>query len=397
MSSFIDNFKPDIFSEFNTSEIQSVPTVINTPDLPIPTNISNMLFEAKQQTEEYEQKSEESDSSGFIGGELGEMLNQYHIQPQYEESVKELRLPQFFLKSTPDLFGGDTVFLEKDSLLDGFTLSVQNAEVNFTLSAGEIFTVDIQAQGDNIPKYKKVSQLENEYLRDLFARMAPEQKIESCTMNICRIINSDNTFSAAEIEKYVCLVIANMTEDELAVIETSFTTYARKIKDKIDSLKDAYREKKFYKWLDSGMIICEDNYTFPQVITPSNANNSVPISLYESENDNLNNLEKEMRDIFPTIDNVEWWHRVIDRKGFRINGFINHYPDFIVKMKSGRILLIETKGDDRDNSDSERKLKLGKRWASQAGTQYKYFMVFDRNPIEDAYTLDEFADMLRNM
>jgi type III restriction enzyme len=30
------------------------------------------------------------------------------------------------------------------------------------------------------------------------------------------------------------------------------------------------------------------------------------------------------------------------------------------------IVIIETKGDDRDNSDSEGKLKLGKAWESQA-------------------------------
>ena len=31
------------------------------------------------------------------------------------------------------------------------------------------------------------------------------------------------------------------------------------------------------------------------------------------------------------LDNVEWWHRNISRKGFRINGYLNHYPDFIIK------------------------------------------------------------------
>lgn len=45
------------------------------------------------------------------------------------------------------------------------------------------------------------------------------------------------------------------------------------------------------------------------------------------------------------LDNVKYWHRNLERgKGFYINGFINHYPDFIIKMKSGKILLIEVKG-----------------------------------------------------
>ena len=96
----------------------------------------------------------------------------------------------------------------------------------------------------------------------------------------------------------------------------------------------------------------------------------------------MNKFEAELRDVLASTDSVEWWHRIIERRGFRLNTFRNHYPDFIVKMKSGRILLVESKGDDRDNSDSKSKLKLGKAWASNAGKAYRYFMVFDENPIE---------------
>ena len=56
------------------------------------------------------------------------------------------------------------------------------------------------------------------------------------------------------------------------------------------------------------------------------------------------------------------------KSGFRINGFINHYPDFIIRTTSGKIIILETKGDDRDNSDSVRKLKLGNAWEKQART-----------------------------
>ncbi len=85
-----------------------------------------------------------------------------------------------------------------------------------------------------------------------------------------------------------------------------------------------------------------------------------------------------------------WWHRIIDRKGFWLNGFINHYPDFMVMMQSGKLVLIEYKGDDRDNSDSERKLKLGRKRADKAGDNYRYFMVFKNREfgIDGAYTIN---------
>mgnify|MGYP004522822539 CR=1 FL=1 len=387
------NTETDNFDDVDTSSISVTPVNETTPNSPL----NDMLQQAQQQAEEYEQETKGNEELGLLGGELADMIKQYQIQKQYREQIESLRIPQFFLKTSPDLFGGDTVLLDKNDLLDGFNLSDQDADINFTLSSGEMYTVDIQSQGEAVPKYKKVSQLESEYLQKILARMAPDEKIESCTRNICHIINRNNAFATSDVEQYVRRVVSTMNEDTLAAMETSYTTYAMKIKSKIESLQEAYREKIFYKWLDAGLIVCEESYTFPKVITPSDANDSVPLSLYEAECDDLNNEEARLRDIFASADNVEWWHRIIERKGFKINGFINHYPDFIVKMKSGRILVVESKGDDRDNSDSKSKLKLGKRWADKAGGTFSYFMVFKDNPIEDAYQIDEFAEMLKTL
>ncbi len=388
----------DVLDSIDVTTIHITPIQPTTPQTPtVSPSVAAMLSQAEQQNQQYEDEAEQNEASGLISGELGAMMKQYPMQPQYAEQAKQLRLPQFFIQSTPDLFGGDTVLLEKDALLEGFTLSGQDASVNFTLSAGEVYTVDIQSEGDAVPKYKRVSQAESDYLRQVFARMAPEEKIESCTKKICYEINRNKSFATSEVEAYVRRVIANMTEDELAVIETSFVTYARKIKEKIEALQNAYRENLFYKWLEVGKIVCQEYYSFPDVITPSDATDSAPLSLYEAECDDMNKFEAELRDVLASTDSVEWWHRIISRKGFRLNAFGNHYPDFIVKMKSGRILLVESKGDDRDNSDSKSKLKLGKAWASNAGKAYRYFMVFDENPIEGAYTIADFAEMLKGM
>ncbi len=384
----------DDFTDINTSSIKPNALTIETSATPA---LTYMISHAEQKATEYEEEIEQSYFSGFVEGELGNMMKQYHIQPQYTEEIKGLRIPQFFIQSAKSLFFGDTVFLEKDALLDGFTLSEQDVNVNFALAAGEMYTVDIQDQGDAVPKYKIASQLQSDYLREKLAKMAPEEKIESCVRNICHILNRNNAFAASEIEAYVHRVVENMTEDELSVIESSFQTYAIKIKSKIESLQEKYREKIFYKWLDSGKICCQEKYAFPEIITPVDANSSIPLSLYESECDDLNSDEADLRDIFAGTDSVEWWHRVIGKKGFRINAFINHYPDFIVKMKSGRILVVEFKGDDRDNSDSKTKLQLGKKWAAEAGKQYRYFMVFNESPIEGAYSLADFAELLKEL
>lgn len=103
--------------------------------------------------------------------------------------------------------------------------------------------------------------------------------------------------------------------------------------------------------------------------------------------------------LIASLDNVVWWHRNIERHGFCLNGFINHYPDFIVCTASGKIILVETKGDDRDNSDSRKKLKLGRKWADMAGGQYRYYMVFDENGtgLEGAYKFSDFVDLIKHL
>ena len=107
----------------------------------------------------------------------------------------------------------------------------------------------------------------------------------------------------------------------------------------------------------------------------------------------------ELIDAVVALDNIKWWHRIIEKKGFRLNGFINHYPDFMVMTKSGKLVLIEYKGDDRDNSNSARKLKLGRKWQAQCGPEYRYFMVFKNRDfgIDGAYTLDRFVGIMREL
>jgi len=148
--------------------------------------------------------------------------------------------------------------------------------------------------------------------------------------------------------------------------------------------------------LETGEISCEESYTLPSSISPLYSNFSISKSLYEA-GDDMNGLEHEAITAVASLENVKWWHRIIERKGLCLNGFINHYPDFLVMTQKGTIVLIETKGDDRDNTDSAQKLRLGRAWQHQLGQKYKYFMVFkDRKfQLEGAFKLDEFLTIIK--
>ena len=155
-----------------------------------------------------------------------------------------------------------------------------------------------------------------------------------------------------------------MTEDELAAMENAIPVYAKKILNKIRSLEDKYRGEIFRKWIGGGKIICREAYQPPKVITPAYSTDSIPYSLYEAEKDDMNDFERKALDAIVSLGNIEWWHRIIDRGDheFRLNGYINHYPDFMFMTKSNNYVLVETKGDHLATEESQAKLSLGRNW-----------------------------------
>lgn len=124
----------DSFEDIATDEIKNIIGEIkDDPEK----SVADMITTAEKQAEEYNTSIADADLSAFIGGELGEMLNQNNIQEQYRETIGDIKIPQFYFQTTPDLFGNDFELLEPENLSDGFSLSGQNAEISFELATGE--------------------------------------------------------------------------------------------------------------------------------------------------------------------------------------------------------------------------------------------------------------------
>ena len=124
----------------------------------------------------------------------------------------------------------------------------------------------------------------------------------------------------------------------------------------------------------------------------------VPKSLYTAEED-MNKYEFKVVWGLSELGNVKWWHRNISKRGFQINGPVHAYPDIIVMLHSGKILMVETKGDQLDNDESKEKAKIGDQWARLAGKQYKYYMVFEtKQPnYPGAYSLERFMEIVKGL
>lgn len=91
--------------------------------------------------------------------------------------------------------------------------------------------------------------------------------------------------------------------------------------------------------------------------------------------------------------------RNISRREFIINAPVHAYPDIIVMTTSGKLLMVEVKGDHLDNEESEAKAKYGHMWATLAGNNYRYFMVFkNKSPnYQGAYSFDRFMQIVKGL
>ena len=170
-------------------------------------------------------------------------------------------------------------------------------------------------------------------------------------------------------------------------------TYTDKIKQKIKSLSDLFAEKKFKDFLDTDKVFIKPSFQLPKSISPGETSKDITKSLYEKEG-NMNGFEERVINEIGNMTNIAFWTRNIERKGFRINGFVNHYPDFIIQTKSGKTILLETKGD---HLDAEPKIRLGGLWAGKAGNKYRYFMVYERRTVDGAYKLEDFLKLIMDI
>lgn len=110
----------------------------------------------------------------------------------------------------------------------------------------------------------------------------------------------------------------------------------------------------------------------------------------------MNKLETALVMELTSLKNVRWWHRNISCQGFCINGYINHYPDIMIMTERGKVIFAETKGDHLKNENSREKIDLGALWSSYAGSQYRYFMVFEKEADlpKGAVSMSKFVEII---
>lgn len=357
--------------------------------------------QAIEQNQVFEKQALSVDSSD-APLEIEAKMNKHAIKEIFSVQALSLKLPQFFKKvETGGWFDEHEAFqfLERDELLNGFKLSQSDSNISFEDIEAQMYRVDLEKLGEAnyAPKPFKIDAAGRSKFNAIILSGSRESQVRDVTARISQLIGNMYPITDPEVKKFVQRVVESMTPEQIVDCLERDYSYVKKIKKKIEGLSNAHAFTVFNNLLDVDKIVVQPLFSLSRTIAPSENAPALPKSLYGTEA-SMGNFESRIINDIANIDNVLWWHRNLSRgKGFRINGFLNHYPDFIIKTKSGKIIILETKGDDRDNSDSELKLKLGKLWESRAGRDYRYMMVFENNPIDGAERLTNALNKLTQM
>ncbi len=367
--------------------------------------VTDIVTLAKETNETFEKQIEEQEAS--TGGdpiftEIPDKVIEYKMREAVASEAKAVTLPRFYMQVSKSLFhDADWQPLNQEELLKGFNLASQDAVINFDAIRSDLYKVDLEEvrQGEYSPKFIQIdSNKLKEPLVEYILSKPKEEQVKDIASKMVKRIGDMYPIPDQHIRKYVSRVIEDMNAEQLYDFLMREHSYADALRKKIRSLADVYAEKKLKELLNARLIKMQHDYSLPPAIVPGRTGSDIANSLYEKEGD-MNGFEARVISEIAALSNVVFWHRNLGRgKGFAINGYkSNHYPDFIIYTQKGNVIVLETKGNDRDNSDSEAKNRLGREWANKAGDNYSYFMVFETSRLDDTLSVDEVKNAIKHL
>lgn len=365
------------------------------------TAVEDMLNDALSQNDAYENEISNTEETAVNTApqEVRDKMNVFRMNDEFCEEASALLFPQFMMETGASLFSdNEYVLLDLEHLSKGFTLKDKDVQIDFNTLDAEMARVDVDDSKEATPKAWKLVGADSAFFKEWFNEQPSNVRMAHCKGLIKNKLSKLNCVNDKELQDYIDRVIETLNADQLADLEQSPYPYMLKIEKKVKSLLAAHRSKMFQLWLEQGNIVCLPNYALKSTISPTSSTSVIPNSLYTSEED-MNDYERKMIWALSSMPNIKWWHRNISRLGFMINGSTHAFPDIIAMTTSGKILMIETKGDHLDNDESKEKAKIGQQWDMLAGSKYRYFMVFESKSPDypGAYSYDRFMEIVKGL
>ena len=320
------------------------------------------------------------------------------LNSKYIDDIKTVNLPYFsYLADNGKLFGTVRKKFEKEILLKDFDLSTCDCSINFDDAEAEFRLIDIDEDNDEKAVVsQKMTEKDIVRMLEILSHVKnDEQKLKTVARDIFLKIGNMFPLEDKKVETYVNRIFEHVKKNvSIEKIVRNANRYSQIIKHKIEKLETDHIKQKFTEKLRTNDISTELIYEFHDEKSGKNPI-QLPKSLYTKEF-NMNNFEQEVIKKVSDLDNIMWWTRNPSKgdNAFCINGFINHYPDFIIHTVKGNTIILETKGD---HLDAEDKIELGELWEKSAGKSFKYYLVYENREVKGAFTKDDFLTELQKL
>ena len=321
-----------------------------------------------------------------------------HINQAFLDDAKTVMLPQFSVHREADGFWAteSDMLFEKDSLLKDFKLGTKAVDdIDFKIAESQTYSIDLDSTKDDAtPTPKKLKGNLHDYLMVVFND--PKQtknRAYHCASVVYQQLGKQDPLSQTDVMKWLERVFEEFDDEQFSDFFNNEWAYCEVIRKKIEAYKTAHIKKAFLLQYDQQIIQTKCYWQFKEEKPIAKRSIAVQKSLYDKEDD-INGFELRMIQQVADMDNVVWWTRNVAKKDFCMNGFINHYPDFIIKTAKGNLILLETKGDHLFASD---KIELGRLWKERAGEKFSYFLVYETRLCEGSYTPEEFLRIVEKL
>lgn len=365
------------------------------------TTADDIVKTAETQTKEFENNIKQQPDDA-ISEEVKAKMKISKLKPGFIPFVKEIKIPQFYkVASINSLFGGEDKLLTKEMLDDGYKLDSATLPKNLTEVTNNVFVYDIDEQGTASELSRSSIDLQYSDWGKILSMYNDDQKITAVVQRVTMLLDRKfNCISTEELKSYLDRLFKDFSVDELDHVIANTNSVTESIKKHIQHDIEKHRVEKFTELLEKHLIKLEDSFEFLPAINSIGTSARIQKSLYESE-PAINQEEEKAISGIASLENIVFWHHIRQKAPgeFYINGYIHHYPDFVLYTKRKNVVFVEFKGEDRKNEDSQLKVRLGKKWADLAGSQYSYFMVFlDEAFKEDgAYNLAAVKNIIKDL
>lgn len=270
---------------------------------------------------------------------------------------------------------------EKSHILENISWSEKEFLENAKLTRDE-FAIENNEQIDSIDIDEKTKKITINPLKDSLRTFYSNQLVKANIqpMDIIKAINiGENSISPTSIKKFISFVVHDLI-NERGFSSDDLYIYRIKLKKAIERKIKEINKQSLRKGFE-GLFTEFEFATNPDIklVFDKNIYPASSIDLrsaefkkhyYPNRVDRLGKVEEyDFAKYIDGLKEVETWVRNIDRQpnySFWLQTSTDKfYPDFIIRLTNGKIIVAEYKGEDRITSDdSKEKLKLGEVWAS---------------------------------